>query len=357
MPLSSFAFLPLFSAFAEPGMVEISDQQSTETQNVHIIQTGDTLWDIANTYYGTPDQWPSLWSYNESITNPHWIYPGNRIVFSLGSVLDLPQVELVSEEENYIVSSKTFSKSESACGPDVHFDFKQKMGLFLVNTFLEDPKMLQVLGVVEKSPHNHSMLSDTDLVYIKVENKDDYQCGDVLTVFRKKKDRVRHPDAGFLDSSNYGSMYNIQGEVVVVYTPEAGDYVTAEIRETWGEIERGDLVGPRMDVIIQSEVRIPNGQTDAMIIARASEEHTMNTERHVLFIDKGSKDNVKKGDTFYVVRRRDEYLRGSKEDPLLPATVIGRVMVVDVQDTSASIIITDARQSIGIGDHLSQNVD
>jgi len=351
-----FTFLLPSAVRADPGMVEVSEQ-TDESQNVHIIQSGDTLWGIANTYYGSPDQWPSLWSYNETITNPHWIYPGNRIVFSLGTNLDLPQVDLVSEENNYITPDNTFEKSESACGPDVRFNSKQNVGMFIVNSFIKDPNMVEVLGVVEKSPHNRSMLADQNLVYIKVENKEDYKCGDVLTVFRKTKNRIRHPDAGFFSSSNYGSLYTIQGEVVVKYTPEAGDYVTAEIRETWSEIERGDLVSARMDVVIQTEVKVPNGQTNATIIERATDRHTLNTNRHILFIDKGSNDNVKKGDTFYVVRRRDEYIRGSKEDPTLPATVIGRVMVVEVQETSSTIIITDSHQSIGIGDSLSQNLD
>lgn len=356
MLISLLSTFFIANVYAEPGMVEVSEE-ADDTQNVHIIQPGDTLWGIANTYYGSPDQWPSLWSYNETITNPHWIYPGNRIVFSLGTNLDLPQVDLVSEDENYITPANTFEKSESACGPDVRFNFKQDVGQFIISSFIENPNMLTVLGVVEKSPHNRSMLADKNLVYIKVENKEDYQCGDVLTVFRKRKNRVRHPDAGFFSSSNYGSLYSIQGEVVVTYTPEAGDYVTAEIRETWGEIERGDLIGPRMDVVIQKEVQVPNGQTNAMIIERATDEHTINTNRHVLFIDKGSNDNIQEGDTFYVVRRRDEYIRGSKEDPMLPAYVIGRVMVVNVRETSATVVITDSAQSIAVGDHLSQNVD
>ena len=356
MLISLLSTIFISNVHAEPGMVEVSEQ-SKETQNVHIIQPGDTLWDIANTYYGSPDQWPSLWSYNETITNPHWIYPGNRIVFSLGTNLDLPQVDLVSEEENYITPNNTFEKSESACGPNVRFDFEQDVGQFVVSSFIENPNMLTVLGVVEKSPHNRSMLADYNLVYIKVENKEDYQCGDVLTVFRKRKNKVRHPDAGFFSSSNYGSLYSIQGEVVVKYIPEAGDYVTAEIRETWGEIERGDLIGPRMDTVVQKEVQVPSGQTNATIIERASYEHTMNTNRHIMFIDKGSNDNIQKGDTFYVVRRRDDYLRGAKEDPMLPAYVIGRVMVVDVRETSSTVVITDSAQSIAVGDHLSQNID
>ena len=345
------------SAYAEPGMVEVEEQSENSQQNVHIIQPGDTLWDIANTYYQTPDQWPSLWSFNESITNPHWIYPGNRIVFSLGSDLDLPQVDLVDNNDNYIVPDNSFEKTSGACGPDITFDFKQDLGTFTVNAFMKHPEMVDVLGVVTNSPRNRSMLTDLDLIYIKVKNKEEYKCGDVLTVFRKLKDKVRHPEAGFFTESNYGSIYGIMGEIVVVHTPEVGDYITAEIRESWGEVMRGDLVGPRMDVIIQNEVEVPEGSTQGTIIALMSNEHELNTNRHILFIDKGSRDNIKSGDTFYVVRRKDAYIRNNKNDALLPATVIGRVMVVDVEEDSSSVIITDSKESIGVGDQISQNVD
>jgi len=345
------------SAYADPGMVEVTEQSDTDKQNVHTIQPGDTLWDIAKAFYKSPDQWPTLWAFNESITNPHWIYPGNRIVFSLGTDLDLPQVDLVDDANNYVVTDPTFEKINSSCGPDVSFDFVQGLGMFTINGFMKHPEQVNVLGVVEKSPHNHSMLSEHDLIYIKVDNKEDYMCGDVLTVFRKLKNKVRHPEASIFSNSNYGALYGVQGEVVIVHTPEVGDYITAEIRESWGEIERGDLVGPRRDVIIQRKVMVPSGSTQATVIELMSKEHSLNTNRHLMFIDKGSQDNIKEGDTFYVVRRKDEFIRNNQKDALLPASVIGRVMVVSVEEDSATVVITDSKQSISIGDQLSQKVD
>ena len=324
---------------------------------VHTIVEGDTLWSLANLHYRSPDQWPTLWSYNDEITNPHWIYPGNKIVFSLGSIFDLPQVELVTNEDPQNLIPAGIDEPVNACGPDIHFNFKQHPGTFIIDGFLKDSNEVEVLGVVEKSPHNRSMLTDEDLVYINVEDKNDYPCGEVLTVFRKVRNRVGHPDDTFFRISDYGTIYKIVGEVVVSYTPEFGNYVTARIRDSWGEISRGDLVGSRMDVIIQSEVAIPTGNKTATIIERLDNEHNINTNRHLLFIDKGSSDGIKKGDTFYVVKRRDEFYRKQKYDPMLPATVIGRVMVVQVEANSAGVVITDSRQSIEIGDHISQNID
>ena len=43
---------------------------------------GDTLWDISDAYLGTPWVWPSVWTDNRDIENPHLIVPGDRIWIS-----------------------------------------------------------------------------------------------------------------------------------------------------------------------------------------------------------------------------------------------------------------------------------
>jgi nucleoid-associated protein YgaU len=46
---------------------------------LHTVKKGDTLWDICDTYFANPWQWPRVWSYNPDILNPHWIYPGEVV--------------------------------------------------------------------------------------------------------------------------------------------------------------------------------------------------------------------------------------------------------------------------------------
>ncbi|MCS7312193.1 MAG: LysM peptidoglycan-binding domain-containing protein [Acidobacteria bacterium] len=46
----------------------------------HIVEKGDTLWDLAGKYLNNPFLWPQIWELNKYIKDPHWIYPGDPLI-------------------------------------------------------------------------------------------------------------------------------------------------------------------------------------------------------------------------------------------------------------------------------------
>ncbi|MBV1908864.1 MAG: LysM peptidoglycan-binding domain-containing protein [Kangiellaceae bacterium] len=43
----------------------------------HVVQPGDTLWDISQSFLQSPWLWPEIWHVNEQVDNPHLIFPGD----------------------------------------------------------------------------------------------------------------------------------------------------------------------------------------------------------------------------------------------------------------------------------------
>ncbi len=54
-----------------------------DSQQIHIIVKGDTLWALAGKYLGNPYLWPQIWEKNQYILDAHWIYPGDPLVLGL----------------------------------------------------------------------------------------------------------------------------------------------------------------------------------------------------------------------------------------------------------------------------------
>ena len=346
--------LSLSSAHAEDGEITFSDVEPASTiPDVYTIQPGDTLWEISTSMLKNPYDWPQLWSFNEYITNPHWIYPGNRLVFTMGDLLNPPRMDLEGDQrDGYNVSALNYESTDAICGPDIRFNNPYPLTRFIVNGFLARPKDIDPLGRVSKSPHNQSFMVERNLIYLKVKDPNSYSCGDVVTIYRKTKSRVRHP----FQRRSYGSMYRVVGEAKVVH--RYGNYITASIRNSWDGVARGDFVGAPRPTILQLNVQVPEGNLSGTIVERLKVETTMATERDIVFIDRGRNDGVSEGDSFYIIQQRDDYLQvKAVDDRKLPPRVIGRIVVVATENDHSTAVVTDAATSIDVGAIITQEVD
>jgi hypothetical protein len=330
-------------ALAQDGTV--STAAGSGAPDFYVIQDGDTLWDISTRFLGDPNVWPELWSVNEYITNPHWIYPGNRVYFHLGDALNPPSAGLqdtgVVADGYKPPSPKVEDDGAAACDFPARFD-QHYTGLKLsAPGVLSDADTLELRGKVYKADIPGKEVGEGAIVYLDMDDVDDIECGGLLAVYRPQGHKVRGPD---------GPLGRVYRELGVARVLRVDDHmVTAVVRDSYTEIERGDLVGTVVPVELEVDVARPSGDLRANVVARLTEEQWLASTGETVFLDRGTNDGIDVGASLFLVERRDGSELEAGEDPRLPERVVGRVVVVRAEPAVATAVVVNASRDVQVG--------
>ncbi len=304
---------------------------------LHVVRRGDTLWDICWFYFNDPWQWPKIWSYNQSITNPHWIYPGDLVRLlprgMIASATPLPDdVEGGGGEPTF----------EPAPAKRLQVSLRQIA--FVEHEALD--ASIKIAGSVDEK----ELLATGDVVYLTYPEDKPPSVGKRYSIYQTGEE-VDHPRSG----GNVGNYVRILGELEVT-SVKKDKRARAVITSANHEIERGALVGPLLTQL--RTVPPARNEVDAQgtIIAMLGHDQLVGTGE-VVFIDLGKKSGLKVGNRMYVVRRGDAYedVMGpsstvGQDDRRFPARALGEVVVVDVGKNISIGLLTLSVQEMGIGD-------
>jgi len=311
----------------------------------YVIQSGDTLWDISTRFLNDPHAWPELWSYNEYITNPHWIYPGNRIYFRLGDRLTPPSAGQGPQTPTYTASEPVASAAERLCDFPARFNERYDDLHITSEGLLADEESISLRGKVYAAEVPGRLLGGQNFVYLRVDDADNVACGDLFGIYRKEQKKVQGP------GGTLGDMYRVLAIAEVVRVD--GKTVTAHLRDSYSEVERGDLVGAPTAVDLVVDVRAPQDDVRANIIARLHTEQQLASTGETVFIDRGVDDGVEVGSSLYVVESRDGQNLSGPEDDLLPERVVGRVVIVRAESNYATGVVVNAARDVQVGQRLA----
>jgi len=129
---------------------------------VHIVRKGDTLWDISSQYLETPWKWPLVWANNEDITNPHLIYPNDRVIISKQGEKVIITVVRTQEETEPAQAPETYTPEEIAQEEEKSIVISPKF-----STFIYSPNILTGSGSVIKKHGLGDMATRNEMILIK----------------------------------------------------------------------------------------------------------------------------------------------------------------------------------------------
>jgi LysM domain len=310
------------------------------TPELHIVRKGDTLWDISGSYFSDPWQWPKVWSYNPTITNPHWIYPGDLVRLLPRGMFAEQQGATPTPTPDPDGGGSNERPVDNLPAPAKSSSVGLKQTAFVEKTDLD--KSITVDGSVDEK----EMLAIGDSVYLSYSANNPPKVGQRYSVY-KPDNTVKH------DGKDVGSFVRIIGAVEVVSIKE-DKRARGVIVESNQEIERGAKVGPLQKQFKNVTPVPPEVNAQGAIVAMLTKDQLIG-QGEVVFVDLGKKSGVKVGNRLFVVRRGDALpqVHGNtvgQDDRRFPARALGEVVIVEVGENISIALVTLAVQEMSVGD-------
>jgi hypothetical protein len=306
------------------------------TPETHVVQRGDTLWDICWYYFNDPWQWPKIWSYNPQITNPHWIYPGDLVRLVPRGMMQ-PQASVPTDVESQPPTPVTNEPAPA-----------KSFGVQLRNLAFIDQEQLDSPMTIDGSVEAKSLLAPGDTVYINYPAGKPPKVGARYSIYTVGNE-VEHPKT----HKKVGAYVRLLGEVEV-QSVKKDKRATAVITSAVHEIERGAMVGPLQKKLQTVPPARATVDAQGTIVAMLTKEELIGTGE-VVFLDLGEKSGIAVGNRMYVVRRGDPIKVTARtpvgqDDRRFPAHAIGEIVIVDVGKQVSIGLVTLAMQEMETGD-------
>lgn len=284
---------------------------------IYTVKKGDTLWDISQRFIKDPYYWPSLWSNNGKIGNPHLIYPGQRLRIYDGRIEIIPV-----GEESVDAGAAVMTPDEILLSPT--FGGAQS---FISNSEIDS------LGTLVDTVDNRVMITVDDTVFLEMQDLDSTRPGDVyelLTVGPEIFHPVTNEPLGF-QTIKLGTLK------ITETTPTVA---VAVVTTAQREIKRGSKLRP----YYQIPDRIPRTLADHIIegyIIADDLGKLAIAQWEVAQIDMGEESGLQVGNEMELYRKREATnLVNKKKHLILPDINLGDAIVLDVHPDFAEVLIT-----------------
>lgn len=331
----------------------------------HVVQAGETLWALAERYFGDPLLWPEIYRLNtDVIEDPAWIFPGEElrlvapeeppadVAAAPGNVAvapmgDTAQAGQAQPQLPPSPNAPTVFAARPAPGPvrtaggrvlefvgDTSYR-AVRAGEYYSAGFVTEGERLntgRLLGNVEAAAIRRATDRNTATLFtdvlIRPPQGDSLRRGDLALILRRGRE-IR----------GFGEVMTPTGLVRITGAAPDGN-VTGQVISAFGLIVNGQEVMPVAPFSMPSTGRpvdVTEGPEATVIGLRDQEEAA--TLQSVLFLDRGADDGVRLGDVFQI--------SGPSRTPGVSGGAVreqARAMVVNVRSRTSTAVLLQVTQ-------------
>ncbi len=311
---------------------------TAEEGQIYTVKKGDTLWDLSQRFIDDPYYWPNVWANNPDITNPHLIFPGQKLRILDGRLEIIPA---------YTEPEQTEAKPAEAAEPATEAAAEEAVTIRSTGT--GDGFILtneQTLGTVVDSVDNRVLLTKGDLVFVKMIDLSAVQIGDTYGLYQRGE-AITHP----VSKKKLGTMMYNLGFLQV--TEIKGNTVVAKIGQVYREVTRGaelfEYLPHRSELTLKQAV-----DQQGTLIASQQHKIAQGTD-DIIYIDLGREQQIESGNLLYISRPRHVSAELLKQagDLELPDEVLGAAVVIETKNRTSSALIIKSVNAIHIGDNIT----
>lgn len=315
-----------------PCLAMAADQ---EEPTIYIIKRGDTLWGLSDRFIKDPNYWPNMWSKNDQITNPHVIYPGQKVrVFS-------DHLEFVPKDQ------ESAAASVAARSADIAQDVMEERRFTILGSegFLRE-KDSKPFGSIIGAHHDRIITGVEDIVYTDIGMAKGVRGGEKYSIFREEG-TISHPVSNEIMGKKIIPLGTLQ------LTDVEQTASRAIITKNFKEITPGSYLNPyRNDRRREVSLKMATRDLKGYIIESYSGTQII-ASGDIVYIDLGSAQGAVPGNMLYIVRdvTLDRGITEGRVDKL-PQELLGALVILETGKKTSSALVVKSIDAIYKGDKL-----
>lgn len=332
--------LLLLALLAMPAIVFAAAQDEPA---IYVIKQGDTLWGLSDRFIKDPKYWPNMWSKNSQVTNPHFIYPGQKLRIFPDRMEFVPKEQ--AAEQVAVVPAKSNSSATAVAAALQEVAAEKTYTLYGTEGLLVD-NGFRPYGSVVGMLHDRIIAGVDDIVYTDIGTDLKANGGDKFSIFRKDVS-VNHP------LSNEGLGFKMIPLGTLQLTDVERKASRAIITKSTREISPGAYLLPykenrRREISLKSSVKELKG----CIVESYNGANTI-AAGDVVYIDLGTSQGAEAGNMLYVVRDvtiDQRYVEGRIDN--LPQELIGALVILEAGKKTSSALVVKSIETVYKGDRI-----